>query len=213
MSVKVITDIQPLEENPNFRVLFIDGVAELTIPSSTLVKFALSIGQEWNDDLANTMQSDEDIEVASKMALGLIAMKSWGVKELATRLVKRGIEPDIATITTEQLEGDGWLDDFTYACARIREWIRKEPASRAWLTRKLQERELSDETIANALDEERGGQSEQDAATELAIIRLAKVKDQDVLVIRRKVISALSRRGFSTDVGSEALRMAQSENA
>jgi SOS response regulatory protein OraA/RecX len=77
----------------------------------------------------------------------------------------------------------------------------------------LKERELDEETINQAIDKERGHQSEQDAATQLAVIKLSKTNEQDEITIRRKVISALSRRGFSTDVGSEAFRRAQSENA
>ena len=147
------------------------------------------------------------------MALNLITKKAWGVKELATRLIKRGIDPTVATLATEQLEADGWLDDFSYACARIRDWTRIEPASRFWLLQKLKERELANEVSNLALEEELGNRSEQDAANQLAILRLAKVTSQDETIIRRRVISALSRRGFTTDVGAEALRMAQAKNA
>ncbi len=213
MTKKIITDIQPLEDDPNFRVLFLNNDPQLTLPTSTVELHGLEIGQEWSDDLASEVESEKEVDLATKMALSLIATKAWGVLELAARLEKRGIEPSIAVTTTQQLKEDGWLDDFVYACARIREWIRREPASRAWLSHKLRERKLDEETIQRALDEELGGQSEQDAATELAILRLAKTSGQDERAIRRKVISALGRRGFSTDVGSEAYRRAQAENA
>lgn len=213
MTSQIITDIQPLEDDPNFRVLFVNDVPQCTIPTTSVELHDIQIGQEWNDELATRVQSEKEIEGATKIALGLIATKAWGVKELATRLEKRGIDHNIAIVTTKQLAEDGWLDDFAYACARIRDWIRKEPASRVWLTHKLQERKLDKETIHRALDEELDGQCEQDAATELAIIRLSKTNDQDERTLRRKVISALSRRGFSTDVGSEAYRRAQAEIA
>ena len=208
----VITDIKPLEDNPNYRIIFVNDTPEMTVPSSTVEQLGLQIHLTWTDELANAARTFEDIEQARSMALRLISMKAWGVKELATRLVKRGIQKEVATATTQQLCEDGWLDDKTYACARIREWTRNEPASRAWLRKKLLERQLSDETIGAATDEELGDRCEQDAATELAILRIAKATDLDDSTMRRRVISALSRRGFPTDVGSEALRRAQAKN-
>lgn len=209
--MNVITDIQPLEDNPNYRIIFVNDAPEITVPSTTVEQLGLQIHHPWTEELANSLRTIENNEQARSMALRLISMKAWGVKELATRLVKRGIEKEVATATTQQLSEDGWLDDKTYACARIREWTRIEPASRAWLRDKLSERKLSDETIAVAIDEELGDRSEQDAATELATLRIAKATGLDELTIHRRVISALSRRGFPRDVGSEALRRAQSK--
>jgi len=209
----VITDITPSEEDPNFRVIFVNGAPELTIPTSTVERLELDIQQPWTEELATQIASLTDIERASAMALQLVSRKSWGVQELAKRLVKRGIDPSIASQTVEQLNEDGWLDDFKYACARIREWTRTEPASRRWLQSKLRERNLSEDIASQAIDEELGDQSEQDAATFLARIRLSKIGDVDEATSRRRVISALGRRGFSSDVGSEAIRRAQADLA
>ena len=208
-----ITDILPLEEDPNYRVVYVDNQPEITIPTSTIEQLELTIGQAWTSDLATQADTFDQIDEAKHMALNLISRKAWGVRELAARLVKRGIDTNIALQITEQLEEDGWLDDFKYACARIRDWIRIEPASPRWLHRKLQERLLSQEQANEAIAAELGDKSEQDLATALAIIRLTKVVDVDEVTRRRRVMSALSRRGFSTDVGSEAIRQAQTKNA
>jgi regulatory protein len=208
----VITDIQPLEDDPNYRVIYVNDTPEVTIPTSTVEQLGLTTQQSWTEELSISVQSFEDIEKARNMALKLISMKAWGVKELATRLIKRGIHQEIATPTTKQLCDDGWLDDHSYACARIRDWVRTEPAGRAWLRNKLRQRQLSDETISKAIDEEIGDRSEQDAATELASARIARLPNVDETTLRRRVISALGRRGFPSDIGSEAFRRAQAEN-
>jgi len=210
---RVITDILPSEEDPNYRVVYVDGSPEITIPSSTALRLELDINQPWTQELATQLHSLTDMSLATSMALRLVSRKSWGMCELAARLVTRGIDPCIAELTTQQLNEDGWLNDFKYACARIRELTRNEPASKRWIQRKLQDRKLSPEIIAQAIDEEVGNRSEQDAATQLANIRLLKMKTQDEATVRRRVISALSRRGFSVDVGAEALRRAQAEMA
>ena len=209
----VITNITPFEEDPNYRVIFVNGSPEVTIPTSAVERLELDIQQPWTDELATQVTSMTDLKRATGIALQLVSRKAWGVQELAQRLVKRGVDPSIAKQTVEQLDEDGWLDDFNYACARIREWTRNEPASRYWLQRKLQERKLSQDISKKAIDEEFGDMSEQDAATHVARVRLAKIGDLDETTIRRRVISALGRRGFSSDVGAEALRRAQADLA
>jgi regulatory protein len=206
----IITDILPLDEDPNYRVIYVNNTPEATIPTDTVDKIGLTVEQLWTEDVTLQIQKLQYLEVATNMALKLISMKAWGVKELATRLVKRGIDPATATIATEQLHEDGWLDDFKYACARIRDWTRSKPASRTWLKQKLKERQLSDACIDDAVEEEFGEQCEQDAATELAKLQLVKMHSLDKATTRRRLIAALGRRGFSSDVASEALRRAQS---
>ena len=159
--INLITDILPHEDDPNYRVIFVNDIPELTVPLSTVEQLGLQLQQPWTNELAQTVQSFEDIEKARNMALRLISMKAWGANELSARLVKRGIDKNVATITTQQLHEDGWLNDLSYAMARIREWTRIEPASRAWLRKKLFERQLSDETISLAINEELGDRSEQ----------------------------------------------------
>jgi SOS response regulatory protein OraA/RecX len=208
-----ITDIQALEKDPNFAMVYVDGTLHCTLPRSTVEELALAVDQEWTEECDSVVTQLEQIDTGKSMALDLISRKAWGVRELAARLIKRGIDANIARATTEELAEDGWLDDITYAGARIRDWTRLEPASRRWLHMKLQERLISREDADQAIDEELAGSSEQDLATTLAGLRLAKVSNLDEVTARRRVISALSRRGFSTDVGSEAIRRAQAERA
>jgi SOS response regulatory protein OraA/RecX len=208
-----ITDIQALEKDPNFAMVYVDGALHCTLPRSTVEELALAVDQEWTEECDSVVTQLEQIDTGKSMALDLISRKAWGVRELAARLMKRGIDANIARVTTEELAEDGWLDDITYAGARIRDWTRLEPASRRWLRMKLQERLISREDADQAIDEELAGSSEQDLATTLAGLRLAKVSNLDEVTARRRVISALSRRGFSTDVGSEAIRRAQAERA
>ncbi len=115
----VITDIQPLEEDPNFRVVFVNNSPKITIPAIAVEKLGLETEQLWTNELSNQIKSFEDFELATNMALKLISTKAWGVKELAARLIKRGIDSHTADLTTKQLCENGWLNDFTYACNPI----------------------------------------------------------------------------------------------
>jgi regulatory protein len=135
-----------------------------------------------------------------------MSRRAWSKKELSDRLIKRGSDASAASLITEQLEEDGWLDDLAYASACIREWIRIEPASRRWLAHKLSFKGITETTATQAIDDAIGDQSEQNAAAVLARLRLMKVSTLDESTQRRRVMSALQRRGFSSDIASEALR-------
>jgi len=204
-----ITNIKTHSKDPNFRDVIIDDTETYTILNSTLTELGLHVGQEWSDSIHSKIEIAESSRKANSIALQLISRKAWGVNELAERLVKRGICEEVAQQTTQQLAKDGWLDDRAYASARIREWTRKEPASRKWLIHKLLERKLSREKALTAIEEELGDISEQELADKLAIIRLKKLDSHDENTIRRRMMSALGRRGFSSDVGAEAIRHAQ----
>ena len=209
----VITSIEPLSSDPNFRVIFVDGEKILTLPSHVVDHLNIKVDAPWTEALATSAASFEDESEARTMALQLIAMKAWGEKELAARLVKRGIQSAVATKVTEALQEDGWLDDLAYATARVREWTRNEPAGQRWLTMKLRERLLSEDTISEAISNELGDRSEQAAANELAKIRLQSVEGHDEVTIRRRIIAALGRRGFSSDIAAEAIRHAKLDDS
>jgi len=206
---RTITAIEPTEEDPNLRNIFVDDTFTTTMSVSMISQLHLEIGEEWTEACESNYACHAACDKARSIALQLLSRRSWGVNEITTRLIKRGVEPNIATITTEQLNVDGWLDDRVYASALIRQWTRKEPAGKRWLEHKLREKEIPQAIASDAIDEAYEGKSEQAAAIQLASIRIATMSHLDQLAVRRRVIAALARRGFNSEVASEALRLAQ----
>ncbi len=207
----LITAIEPSEDDPNFRDIYVQGKLAMTLPNSTVEELQLCVEQEWGEDTAEAIETSTAIKDARRIAIDLISRRSWGSNELITRLVKRGSERAIAEQTVAQLTEDGWLDDHVFACALIRQWLRKEPAGRRWLLHKLREKEISPEIAQQAINEELADLSEQESADAFAVHRIAKTSGDDETV-RRKVMAALNRKGFFADVASQALRTAQENN-
>ena len=56
----VITDIQPLEEDPNFRVVFVNNSPKITIPAIAVEKLGLETEQLWTNELSNQIKSFEE---------------------------------------------------------------------------------------------------------------------------------------------------------
>ena len=209
--METVTDITISQDDPNVRILVCSTGTKTQLPAYFVDELNIKEGDEWGNELDSAITYFLESKEAEKIALQLISRKAWGKKELAKRLSKRGVTTEVAHAVTDQLELDGWLNDYVYACARIRELTRKEPAGRRFLTVKLQERLLDAQVIESAIQEEVGDVSEQDLATSLAKVRLAKIPAVDEQTARRRVIAALGRRGFSSDVGSEAIRRAQAD--
>lgn len=204
----LITAIESDPTDPNNRRVYVNEACIATLHISNIEMLGIELDQQWTDELEFAIETMQANEKARSMALQLVSRRAWSKKELANRLIKRGCQSSIAKQITEELAEDGWLDDLAYAGACIREWLRVEPASRRWLTHKLFEKGISEPTASESIAEELGEGSEQDAATELAVIRIAKTSSLDLETARRRVIAALQRRGFSSDVASEAYRRA-----
>ena len=208
-----ITSISPSKRDPNMRDVFVDDALETTLPATVVVQLKIEIDCKWTPDIDKQAESIAASEKARQMALSLISRRMWGCKELETRLVKRGVESSTATAVTEQLAEDGWLNDVQYACALIRQWIRKEPAGRRWLRHKLREKQITVDVATHAVEVELGDSSEQDAANAFATIRLSKIRNVEDEIAVRRVRAALNRRGFDADVAMDAIRSAQVDGA
>jgi regulatory protein len=205
----LITAIEPSKEDPNFRDIYVQGKLAMTLPFSTVEELNLSVESVWDEDTTNTVKLHNEIAKARHIAIDLISRRMWGSNELRTRLKKRGVDEQVAQLTVEQLIEDNWIDDLEFAKALIREWLRKEPAGRRWLVHKLHEKEIVTEVAQQAIDDELEGSCEQKFADEFALKHLSKTTSKDEDLIKKKVISALNRKGFSSDVASQAYRNAQ----
>jgi len=53
-------------------------------------------------------------------ALGLLTRREHSKKELARKLIARGVEAEDAQATIEKLSGDGWQDDSRFAASLLR---------------------------------------------------------------------------------------------
>lgn len=207
-----ITAIEPSNDDTNLRDIYVQGKFAMTLSLAMVETLQLSVEQEWTIGTTDTAEHCHALEASREMAIKLISRRTWGSNELKSRLIKRGTEAQIAERTVEQLIEDGWLNDHAFACALIRQWLRKEPAGRRWLMQKLYEKEVANDIAQGALHEELAGTTEQESANAFAIKRFAKTSG-DEETVKRKVIGALQRKGFAGDVSFEALKHAQNESA
>ena len=196
----------------DLRNVYVDNSLAVTVPSSVVETLQIKTDLEWTDELADRIAEHHEHTKARRLSIDLISRRLWGTNELKTRLIKRGISQPIATETVNQLVEDDWLDDTKYAKALIKEWLRKEPAGRKWIHHKLLQKEIPSEIATEVVETELVDICELEMATELAKIRISKSTSVDVSTLRRKIMLALTRKGFSFEVASEAFQLAQKSN-
>ena len=140
----------------------------------------------------------EELEIARRRAMHLLAARDYGKKELYKKLLNNYSEKTSLAVT-EMMTEYGYLDDERYAKKLAKTYIeiRKYGKKRAALM--MREKGLDRNTIENALEE-----YDAEAITS-EIVALLKKKYMDRLFLEgpegkkemQKVIAALARRGYS----------------
>lgn len=207
-----ITAIQPSEDDPNLRSIFVGDDCVATLNANIIEVLGLEVGKSWNQDSSQSVESHHELQHARQIAIDLISRRMWGSKELEYRLVQRGVSKEIAVQTTKTLNEDDWLDDHAFAKALLIEWTRKEPASKLWLEKKLRDKNIDTSIAKRAVLNSFQNTTEQEAANQFAKQRIERIIDLEFDLRRKKVLGALQRKGFSGEVSFQAMKHAEEES-
>ena len=144
-------------------------------------------------------------------ALGLLARREHGVRELETKLVAKGAEAALVRAVIEELADKGLLSDERYAAAYARHAIRNRPKPERRIVAELVERRVPAAVAARAVRETFVEDDVDDAALarRIARKRLARLGAGAASARLRRLGRYLQARGFSpglvAEVCSEAL--------
>nr|WP_236082179.1 regulatory protein RecX [Acidipropionibacterium jensenii] len=130
--------------------------------------------------------------------------------ELADALRGKEVPSDVAAAVLDRFEELGLVDDADFAD----QWVRSRQASRGLsrraLSMELRRKGVDEETIARST----AGVSEEDeleAATRLAVTRIRAGRGVESTRLTRRVLAALARKGYSSQICWQAIRAAQRE--
>lgn len=128
-------------------------------------------------------------------------------QQLRELLLKREIDPAIFEPILDRFEQSQLIDDLAFAKGFVASRLRTGK-SRSQLSRELAKRGVSRDFIEVALaDVDR--ESELATASELAAKRLGRLANLDPEIAHRRIVGFLMRRGYSSEVVSQALRNAK----
>ncbi len=129
------------------------------------------------------------------IALRLLARREHSARELQTKLLARGCEPDAISATLAELARRGWQSDDRYAQAAVNSGARKghgplrirQQLQRAGVDASLSAAQLATENV--------DWQQEAHQAAE----KYLRGKDSSDLKVKAKLQAFLMRRGFSSE--------------
>ncbi|MGI5952455.1 MAG: regulatory protein RecX [Brooklawnia sp.] len=145
--------------------------------------------------------------VTREMALRALERRAYGRAELGDRLRRKGAAEEVVEQVLNRFVEVGLLDDAAFAAMWVeqRHRLRKLPrrALVAELRRKGIDQEVIDEAVG-VIDHD----AEAEAAMQLAASRARSLARQPYEVALRRLVGALGRRGFGSQLAWQAARQA-----
>ena len=145
--------------------------------------------------------------VARKILLDQLTGQARSRKELADKLAKKNVPPDLAARLLDRFEEVGLIDDAAYARAWIASRGRAEGRglARRALAQELRRKGVADEVARAALDEIDPA-DEETAARALVRRKLRSMSALAPEVRTRRLLGMLARKGYSGGMAMSAIR-------
>ena len=205
-----ITALEPAPRQPQRMVVKVGGRTLVTLPRRVVEELKLVVGQELNAEQAARLAQAAACDRAVNAAGAILSRRALSSAELAQRLTRRGIRPDLVAPVIKRLRDLGLIDDQELGRALIRETLAKKPAGPALLRAKLARRSLDSDLIERLLTESAAQPSSPladafDLALGLARAQLRKTAGLDRATQQRRLYSLLARRGFDEDTAQRVI--------
>lgn len=175
----------------HINVCFEDG-SEIRSTLGVTTEMKLYSGKDLDDDALNTLRMKSAAAFAVEKGINLLSYRQMSGKELHTKLIQKGVDPEAAEAAVEKLYDLRILDDELYASSIVRHYTAKGYGAgrvRAELSRRGVSRDYWEDALASAPETD-------DKLDQFIRARLRDPEDRDQV---RKVSAALFRRGYSWD--------------
>jgi regulatory protein len=158
----------------------------------------VSVGAPPADPAVQGPDADPE-KVARTILLDALSGRARSRSELAERLARRRVPPEVAEPLLERFTEVGLIDDAAFA----RLWIEQRTASRGLagraLAHELRRKGVDDEIVREALDE-RDPEGERAVAVELVRRKARSLGRLDRPTQVRRLVGMLGRKGYSPGV-------------
>lgn len=200
-----ITALKAQKRNKERVNVYIDGRYAFSLSAIEAVR--LRRGQTLPEEEIERLLERDAFQRAYDRALRFLSYRPRSQAEVRRYLQDKKVSPDIAAEVLQRLTAAGLLGDLAFA----RYWVENRenfnPRGLRMLRYELRCKGLSEETIAQALEEV----DEEESAYAVARKRARRLIHLDYSTFRRKLGAYLARRGFPHDVSSAALERAWQE--
>lgn len=193
MSIVTAIEQQPRRRRYN---VYVDGEFALALEPETLAASGLRAGAAVAGDRLLELAAEDLRKRAFDAALRLLAYRPRSEQEMRTRLLRRGLPPDVIAATVEKLRGYGYIDDAAFARAWVESRAGGSPRGQRLLRRELRSKGVAAETVTEATADV----GEEEAARRAALKKLRSLHGLGYRDFRARLAGYLGRRGFGYDV-------------
>lgn len=204
----VIEAIVPHARDPNRRRVRAGGRVVVTLTADAVDVLNLRVGQPWSNDLRARVAERTLFDNAWRSVLRMLSHRALTRAEVAARLTRRNLPPDIVERVLADLTAHGWLDDEQVARDAASSLTARRPMARTALSAHLAARGIDAEVAERAVRDAVAAGQERHSAIEFARARRRGLSRLTPLARMRRVAAALARRGFDEDTIAIALREA-----
>jgi regulatory protein len=199
-----ITAIEPQVKRPDRVSIFVEGEFCLGVHAEVAITAGLRVGQTVNVPELQALARSEEKRQARDSALRLLGYRARSRSELKQRLERKGYDPELIEETLELLHRGGFIDDAEFSRAWVRSRTGARPMGPTRIAAELRQKGVERELIQDAL-EPVSPETQLNLALAVGRRKAEQLHGEDVRVARRKLSSALMRRGFTSDVCAKVL--------
>jgi len=189
-----VTSIEPQKHATQRYSIFLDGAFAFGVGRDLLLESGIARGEFLDQQRLDAILAQDAVDRAVTTAMRALDQRMQISKELRTRLLRKGFEPETIASALQKLVDYGYLNDERFAELWIENRLAHRPRGKRMLEQELRQkgvdREIVQETVANLDIDDRA------SALDLAHKRLRSVQNLPPDEQKKKLTGILARRGF-----------------
>jgi regulatory protein len=189
-----ITALKGQPRNRARVVVYLDGRKAFGV--TKILAAGLAVGQRLTDEEIEKLRHDEAEEDAYQRALRLLGLRPRSERELRAYFDRHRFAPEIQETVLARLGELGLVDDRAFARMWVEDRQAFRPRSARALKAELRQKGVEAEAVEAALE----GANDEQAAYQAALKASRRLRGLSWEIFRRRLGSALARRGFDYEV-------------
>ncbi|OEG70006.1 hypothetical protein ATZ36_06605 [Candidatus Endomicrobiellum trichonymphae] len=187
-----------------FKVFFEDG-KYLAVFADSIVKFGIKTGYDISENEFKELVSYDKSNVAVSYALALVSKRSYSSKNLQTKLLQKGCEPENAAKAVKELEELNYVNDEKFAKV-YGTYLSQKGKGEFAIKAELKKQGIEKSLINDVLETIKTDIEPYEQIIKILKTKFKKFSGKDKNEIRRTA-SFFLRRGFSYQDIAKAFRL------
>lgn len=198
-----ITEVTPQKNNPQRVNVYLDGEYVLSLDDVDALVLGIKPDREIDEAELTNLLFESQFGKAKAKALDILSRKSISSKCLCDELARKGYDEIVIREVINELEGLGYIDDYSYTLMFL-----EHAAEKMWGKRKIVY-ELTNKGVDMNTIEDAMSEFELPGSAEVADAIRTKYAGEDLgdFRVKQRIVRFFASRGFEISVVEDALRI------